>query len=100
MLQGLAAKGILSTALLDDTNERSKACRATRQHLILHEDYRLRPLVRDHLASVVLDDDVNHNNAFLEHDVHSEALVLLFGIFSVYIYHRSERIQGGCLHSI
>ena len=78
LLQGLAAKGILNTALLDDTSERSKACRAARQHLILHEDYRLRPLVRDHLASVVLDDDVDHNNAFLEHDVHSEALVLFF----------------------
>ena len=78
LLQSLAAKGILDRNLLDNSSERAKACREARQHLIQHEDYRLHPVVRDHLVSVILDDDVDHNNAFLEHDVHSEALVLFF----------------------
>ena len=50
LLQRLATKDSLNTALLDDNNARSKACRAARQHLICHEDGRLRPLVRDHFA--------------------------------------------------
>ena len=40
--------------------------------------YLLHPRIRDGLGVEVLDDDLDHENAYLEHDAHSEALVLFF----------------------
>ena len=49
-----------------------------RELLVHHEDGRLWPRLHDHLGVEVLDDDADHQNVFLDHDVHSEALVSFF----------------------
>ena len=68
--------------------------------------------MRDHLASVVLGDDVDHDNAFLEHDVHSEALVFFFleyfrsthivapNGFKVVVYTRFDVVRDPLLFAI
>ena len=41
-------------------------------------DYRLRPRWRDGDGVEVTDDGVDHDNAYLEHEIHSEAFALFF----------------------
>ena len=82
LLQVLAAKRILPRSLLDSTTEaraqRSSACIDARQHLVHHADYRLHPRLRDHLGGEVTEVFADRENTYLEHHVHSEALVLFF----------------------
>ena len=82
LLQVLAAKSILPKELLQDSpsdiQRRRLACSSARQSLLHHADYRLRPRWRDGDGVEVTDDGVDHDNAYLEHEVHSEALALFF----------------------
>ena len=83
LLQALAAKSILPKELLHDYSpsmiqRRRLACSFARQNLIHHADYRLHPRWRDGDGVEVTDDGVDHDNAYLEHEVHSEALVVFF----------------------
>ena len=81
LLQTLAVKHILPRSLLEGTAaakaRRSQACIDARQHLVDHEDYTLHPRVRDD-NGVVVDFHVDHDNAYLEHNTHSEALIMFF----------------------
>ena len=82
LLQVLVAKSILPLELLQDIfdtiRRRRLVCASARQDLVNHADYRLHPRWRDNHGVEVMGDGVEHDNADLEHEVHSEALVLFF----------------------
>lgn len=79
LLQVLAAKGFVPRRFLEDSSsargERSKSCIDARQYLNHHEDYRLRPRIRDGFGAFLL------------------------GLFSLYISNCAAKFQVGSLHS-
>ena len=72
LLQLLMALSILPVL---DIPQRREACAACRRHLVEHPDERLRPRRRDAFSGV---DEGACANAFLQHDVHGEAVIRFF----------------------
>ena len=75
LLQLLAAAGFVDASLRQDVVARRAACHACRQHLQQHSEPRLRPCVRKANGTVAHATDLEHERAFLQHDVHGEAIV-------------------------
>jgi len=63
---------------LDDISARNLACAACRQYLRQHADERLHPRQRTALGTIAEASHSEHGRAFLQHDVHGEAIVRFF----------------------
>ncbi len=78
LLQLLSRAGFVEGSLATDVSGRRKACSACRAHLINHENEQLHPKQRTSTGAVASVSDAEHDAAFLQHDVHAEAIVRFF----------------------
>ncbi len=80
LLQCMASAGLLDPLWAGDggvaRRARRQTCGQVRLHLARHDDLALRPVCRDNLGNVEIADEVEHENAYLQHDIHGIPIVL------------------------
>ena len=78
LLQLLARRGFVVASFWDNTFSRRRACEACRQHLIHHSDPSLHPKERTSTGAVANVSDMDHDRAFLQHDVQGPEIIKFF----------------------
>jgi hypothetical protein len=77
-LQLLAYNDYVDSRFYHDRAARKESCRACRDHLTQHENIQLRPKQRTDTGEIADASDAEHDQAFLQHDVHAEEIASFF----------------------
>ncbi len=80
LLQCMASVGLLDPSWAEDSYAacitRRDICWQVRRYLAQHQDPALRPVCRDNLGNIETASEVEHGNAYLQHDIHGIPIVL------------------------